>query len=1667
MYKKIKQQVADQTRPDIGFAKVKNSRGFNFLNIRKVKTIEDDLTPNDLPDSLFLWTKRYYLFDRTSRKTDVGRREDGAPLLSLSTHYHVVPVLDASIYAVNYPQAQYLKDYFVFEEFANVSESSTKEREIDGKDTGSFLDKALPQDVNICYTIDVRGANINESIPINISGDDVSVSVWVDDDNGKFLLYSSDNRGLTGWQEIFLPISKEGSKIYIFVYSHDDTDYTITDKFFAVQADFKRRIDPASDPNLGLSRTPTWGTPPIITSADPQTDTPMNILKFDKGTDPFWEKIGVYRRDYVPFDLEGHIDNALYYDNILTNAGSAKFFPPGGVVEIGGNDEGIKGALTAYGNKVHNADFALYTGQAIDSWKTFHTSGANDGSNEATLHSNRWATAIPYFGDGLFNGQCCKMYSLATDTTKTFYIEHEDAISLADWGYVNHYLSFYFKSLESGHTPSLKLLFYDDYSKTPCSVSSSLFTNLDDYATGIDGISGEGVGWLHFKAELDTPLGSGYSDSPQDKKIYLPTNCSSFSIRIYSDIGDTEKRNYLLDGFHVGDMSIDYIFDTTYSATMPSNKTAIQLTGNFEKPRNQNTTFYSYFDDTTKSFVDDTLWATSVLGVERFINEDNYEGKAKFDYGIEVVDSARNYLANGDFSGGIEFWSTSHGFYITEIEETTPFNDRYVKFYGFGQDSDPSVLQQSSGNAGSNMAEGPWCFSIWAKSRIKGQLFRMRIQDHRDQNSQGMKTLTEEWAKYDFSVSEDILLGHTVTAAIHIPPGRSWEMDIAGAQLEKGFSLPQFSYSNTSQGAFRESGGVRYDDADVIDDDYGTVRMWFTPYLNSIDIRNSTTSPSDMGLFFAGNGSAYKSIYWDYIGQRFVFRQYDGADYTYSYVSTSGGFKALDKLHIVATWDTGDSYLYVNNVKSVEENTPIDINATVFYLGMNAPSMDSCNFANGIISGFRIDKFTWQDKDVTADYFGDRKLFDDGLTVYSVDDDYLGWKLIDYNEPYTRFVDAKDLEFDKEYGYVFDSINRDGVKSAKSTRELITTTRKDHRYASFNLTANGSFEVVDYFTDLPLYWEKGGSATLSTAYYFKNDYSAEIGVGYSWTSEFISIADSSLPHYISYYHMNGDNVEVHIYSDRFDYLGEADDIFPSDDPARGDFPTIETGMDGNAWQRSYIKLAAEYAKNSQGAGRHWKIKLKGGSGPIRYDCIQTEPWDGTAADNEWEKIRSYREGYYVGMGGNLHYNAIDGNAIAFDSLVGRHFQAGEIVVSGHSSDANRIWVGDYSGAFAFCEIAPEYMKFRGPLYEGHNRALVEINSTAFFIGRDTTEEDDGFFRATAGGISIGASGGESFININPESINFGSAFSIFTATSLTMRDATDSVDYIRITQNKMVVGSESSHTQYMALDKNDIYMHSPGMDLGTGLRFAKHIEMGEATFGDNVEFSDRYVTSKGAPVTPFVFIAPKNIMTFSTANWPVSTDGLLSSVSTQNISMGISGSSAGGFNSEAYLYSTAMASYTQDNLSIALNCTKTSTKVKGMESLNDISTAESGSFSVSVHDTVNEEDKYDGMIKLYCTANAGASIGTYDEWPLLTTKGFSGPINGTTTYIMGFNHSNYKGAVKVVMELSVVELVQSGETVYADANYVTYVTGQTMQAIKSNEEIGTFSWFSMDGGEVG
>jgi len=1255
MFKKIEDKIALQNRQRLGFVKLNQVHGTKLTKINVPKTE----IPEDPQNEYAKWTKLFYFLNRA-----------GNPF--------AVPVQDINFYQSKYTDGQYLRDFYDFNDIQHNPDKSYITTPLSNtQESGSVVLTNLLSIENAVYEYVLGGSGPTgqrEYVDLNIGSNKISLSVWVDTydhDNTGFthnteILYSSGINGLVDdWANIVVPIGTLGTFLRVYTYNHGDNPVvtlwngkegqnskigdglgaTTTDTFLNIQMNLGQKRNSSQKVPMMMT-VPSWSSDPITSSSDPVTGNITNTLKLTRpsaGND--WEKIEVYRREiYSNVTIEKDLDNKLFQNNIVLSTSDKNAFQSGAYLKFGDTTERSMGSMTSYANSIDNSDFSYLTLNRPDDWT--YTTTATGAIHYLT------STVYPYYGDYISNGQSIRIHNLLTDTTKSSWLES---------GYLttdtSNFFSFYYKDEIGVSTGIAKALFYTSTDGTFSAERSSASVLFEDRASRLS-LYDSAIGWRQFKVKFNV------------WPFLPPSDSTHIKMRLYSQHASTAETSYLLDGVHYGDMDAYYFFHTS-----AADKVVLQIAHSLDKAPNYKTVYSGIFDSTTKSqnnanfasevgnqpfYITSTAWGTA-----------NAMGKA-----IGIFDSAHCWLKNGDFSGGLSGWTTV-GAQAKATSSGGLFSNNYVRITNTHH-NDAGLfyaLQQPDYDAVNPLTSVYWMRSEYQEQKVR--LFMWSLDNTRHDSA--LVTLTDKWAPYSYSVFYDTASNNTLMG-VKPHSSTTFGFDIAGAIMSNS-KWPQYVNTNdTSAGiVYQGTQHLKYDSA--LSSEFGTVRMTFTPLLDG-----STGHPYN-GLFFCGEADNYKSVYYDKSNSSFVFRQHDDTNDFNCVYSTP--LSSLKQTHIVITWDSAKSVMYINNIPTLSTTNISTTNPASYHVGYNAPSLDTPNSANGFISNFRVDNCYWSWNDVRNDYNGIDFSYPIGTTVEAYSDTYIGEKKISGNDKDFEFIDDVSLEPSKKYHYLFKAVNQAGDVSILSSATSVVTGRKPYELYSGNKIVNSSFEYFGGQHNETFYWASAGplktQCTITATAYHGTRSVGLRGSGASNPTlqyQYLNITDTSISQCISWHTLQvggfrvGD-LEIKLYDRAWEQVGTV--TASHTNPGELSSSRV-TDNNGNTWIRfsTCLNPGAAAGTHVMRDGKYWEINFESNWPFTSYiDAVQVED----------SAVSAYKENYIV-ENKNLGADSIDGNAMAFDSLLGSHLQAGELRINSDSQHGNRLVVGNEVDDQSFIKFTP-------------------------------------------------------------------------------------------------------------------------------------------------------------------------------------------------------------------------------------------------------------------------------------------------------------------------------------------------------------------------------------------
>jgi len=1248
LYKKVKRQIAEQTRKDLGFVKIDSKSGSVFTRKNQHKTnIPNRIEP-------FIWTSYYYL-----KNYVVGNDK-------------IFPILYKSIFDEQYPTYQYLKDYYVFwYQTGKYSGVSITQSDIKGESNGSFVLRDLPAFYNGFIMSSFSGDGSKQTyLPISIGSNHITMSVWAQvhhSNSSEFqILYHTGLTGLNDkWIDLSIPIGEVSTDLIILIYNYDNdaqqllvNDYgkpikqslipesgeIKSDTYLNVSMDISNVTTHSQNTNVLAPYTPTFdASNPIISTVNPITHNVVNKININNNYIFPIDSYNIYRREEKSIKINNWESNRSLSDLIQLDTSNNSLFYGDSKILVGNKEINIHGSFLSKANKISNSDFSSYSGSDLTDW--------NQGKWLNGLSSASVGTSYSYTGDWMYNGNCARVDAYKTSVNTSIYLWQGYDYSLLVDTSEPEYIRFNWKELSTSHVGRFRMLLY---SSTNGTETLNTVIPFEDYSYSIN--PADSNSWNTFQLKI--------FNQPTANALLIPSDSKYIGLILFGKFAAGPASSYLFDGVHYGQLGEHYIFSTS-----TNDKVVAKLFYKYEVDRNHLTGFQTYFENNSKDYTG-TKQASHEYGQIRYYSSANAPNQIRFDYGIECLDSATNEFSNPTLYPDTASWNLTKTHYSTISGYSLFSNTGYAHL---------DVTKGSSGAISSSIDRGSetdWVAAIWAKSPLPEQQFKLTLNCGTILSS-AIFTLTTSWARYSLYQSFIDPIYTNINTIIGNVDTNKLYMDIAGIQIAGG--LPYCpGFVSTSGGVT----GLTYtSSSDILNQECGTIRLWYSPnldYNTGNDFKVLWQTPS-VGDGYYMNLYARKTV-------GFRFGTYGAGQQ--GLISFATAYSTGNPIHLVATWDTVRSYLYVNGIRSDSAvtyycSTPY----SSFYVGMNAAV--SGYGANGIIQNFRIDKTIWSSADVKQDYLSYKTLFNDSSLTISKDV-LIGEQDAHVNADIVTFTDDVGLENNSLYKYTIRGKDNFGNLSPASEVASTHSYRQPFEFNTKNKVANGSFEVLDYNTQFPLYWSSvhiSGTLVSTTTHRFMGHRSVYGILGDKLVYEYVSINDTSIPLTISWYNLLYSNFkpvnsfDIEFLDARWKHIGTF-----SASSALDYQNTTAIGIDGNTWIRYATTIStslSDYKKS-----RYWKMSFTNNHSPGMYmiDGIQVE--EGTSATE-------FSEGYFVGEG-NLGRNSVGGNAVAFESLIGRHLYAGELIVSGDESDANRIVIGQEDTSHSFALLSSSNFHWHAP-----------------------------------------------------------------------------------------------------------------------------------------------------------------------------------------------------------------------------------------------------------------------------------------------------------------------------------------------------------------------------------
>ena len=1252
-YKQIKQQIAQQTRPTPGYA--------DFVGFKGISTDGKDFNlPVDSNPIKLTWDRYYY----SHRRATYSYRGGVARLISKD----FIPVLDVNSYNSIHPEAEEPDTVYNYWDYGgNLSLTKTNPDSL-----GNIYESNIPQDANVAYGISLSGGRRNTSnVTLTLEGDDISCSVWyvpksiVTVVNNVLVFTTGTNRLQLGFpRKVTIPNGQYGTVIWVMFYKHYESEKSSSfqKSWIKISSDVSLQDLGASPVSASLNETPTWNN--AVSSTNPTTHNVTNTLSLNRPSIPYWRGIAIYKNVFSTANvtLKNGIGTIQTNSGFVVSTSNYSLFTPNRTVVVEDESYTVSDVYLAKANRVSNGNFAQYSGSIATGWSQV-------ASVPGTVVNK--VTAYPFKGDHASNVNCLRLVSQKTNTAKSYYVEPSSYARIEDLE--KPYLSFYTR-LDSGQpTGYMAVRFFSSTNGTVCVPKHKYYLVSPNEISTVKP-------WTYYSIGLNQSYNSALPN-------FVPTNCLAIKPRFYSSNNSTSYSVYHLDAVKVSAYHYKDLFHTA-----SNDRVVLKMRDYVEEPRKSLTTFNLYFEDTTKSFGNET-YANANYNRPQYVDT----SIVPFNRGMAFVSQATSYIQNGDFGGGTRLWTVSNLTYLN-IDEDSPYNKRYASFISTQKNS--SILQTYTGASGF-VGSSAFSAAIWAKSPIENQQLRVRLDNNSNtQVSSVTFNLSTSWQQYTVG-KKFSAAGASLRMILRVPTSAPSIFHLAGVQTEAKTYISDFNYLSTvGAGYMRREQGLRYTSASAIDWEYGTIRMWYTPKLGY----NTAPGIARHLFHYYKDGTNQMKIAYDPSSQKF----YSNYVTTYTY-STPMAFATGESTHIVFTWgeklsgSVTDAFLYVNGEKGPGNSswvTGLNTTGNIF-IGCDRTSAEP---ANGIISNFRIDKHTWTHTEILSDYNSTKKSPLNNKSLKKESITYVGdiTKQNSENNTVLEFVDNKDLLPNTTYQYsaaIFDVNRNEGPLSDNIS---IVTPRNPYEYTNVNKISNSSLEIYD--NNHIKYWvattsgqlvadtshafngkksvrviKTVGDPTLDYAYFYRDDTSNAINISwYTHTAQAVDGYGTGSTFF--------DKIVCQYYNTRLQRI------------ARREYTAFTTSNARSEDNEYWIRYSTAFSNSSgfltyaTAAATKYVYLQFGKSGTVGSLIDSIQCTEGRSSENT---LKPYRESYIVAAG-NLPPDTIDANSLGWGSVIGKHFKDSELLIGTATGDLGRIVIGMEASNQSFSVLSTAFFRWHSP-----------------------------------------------------------------------------------------------------------------------------------------------------------------------------------------------------------------------------------------------------------------------------------------------------------------------------------------------------------------------------------
>lgn len=871
MKKQIEKQIKEQTRPELGFAEIQDVKGFIFK-----KTPLRTTSP-------IVWTKWSYKYNRGT----------------------YVPIDD--------------------ETFHNT-EKTIVMAQLSPNSNGAIIDGRLGENVNVLYSVAVYVEDDTEAtLPIRVArGTNLYLETfyWTNEDDD---LYSEEkhrtvivksSQSVSYSSDVTLKFTGgEWTIIALYLYRAEDGGFVIAFD------DLLKYIQAWRYPDYDAPMPPKWADPPLLTVSNDETEITKNALGWLFPTESDWAGHLVYQvvenRDmaYItPKDVED--DRALSWGGSYDFTGNNGFlldrvlrkrYNIGTKIKHRNRTLTVRKAITVKGNLIDNGDFGIYntTSNAFQGWDV-HWSTSGIIADVGTVY--------PSYTDYTIGGNSIVCSTRATDTSYSFYLESTPITKI----YTNTDYTFHYYAMGNYDDGNVKVNFYSDSAKTPCSTASTAYVI---YSTPT---------FVQDEIRILSPV-SDNVDTSSD--IMVPSDCTymNFELKIADSTTGAIIRQF--DG-------VKFSKDDDYTYTLQtSDATYVEVLENLTVPRNPQTTIYNSLDGSG-----DILGSlTSYYGTPKLRTHDYFNC---FGGGYEVCYPTRNWIVNGDFN-------TSNGWSNYKSRLIISTSNIYDPVFGsacgviscnIDNLYSSSYITQTAAN--DSTAGGSYILSIYAKADTGTSLY-LGINNTSDGIVYDNFTLTKSWNRY-YLVSSVADASSDKNIYVGVSTGHYGKILVNGAQFEyqTDSTYPrQFNedYMNgTSLGVLSPQILSIRDTGIGLATTHGTIRFFYTPNFDADTVSTSyykilfNISENCQAPYPGGPAGLFMCKYEPDL-RKFVFRWgYGGLIYlTHSSdaYSTAQSFSAGDRICIHCTWTDDEIQIFTNNIAGDTSDYQPEENTLPGYMG--------------------------------------------------------------------------------------------------------------------------------------------------------------------------------------------------------------------------------------------------------------------------------------------------------------------------------------------------------------------------------------------------------------------------------------------------------------------------------------------------------------------------------------------------------------------------------------------------------------------------------------------------------------------------------------------------------------------------------------------------------------